>query len=242
MFKLAFFTEGQSEQIFIRHMLLTIIGYDRTNIKCYRLQSRTQSFVPYAHSCPDPYVCCSIFNVGGDEGVLSAIREREKGLFEKGYHMIIGLRDMYSDKYRRHSSNRIDKSVNRQFINGAQTTIREMSRPDSIKLYFAIMEWEAWILGMYSLFPKINILLTTEYIHENLNIDLKSIDPQAAYFKPSLYLKEILALVGLSYSKSLSDIEGICSKMGETDFEIAIQGNRCGAFRIFYDQIRLLEN
>jgi hypothetical protein len=69
-----------------------------------------------------------------------------------------------------------------------------MSNPIQIHFYFAIMEFEAWLLAMYENFEKINSLLTIEFIKNNLGYDLSMIDPQIEFFKPSNEIRKILKI------------------------------------------------
>ena len=98
--------------------------------------------------------------------------------------MIIGLRDMYSEAYEKLSRGVINDDISNQFIQNHNSTIQKMTYQDRIKLYFAIMEIEAWFLAMYDIFQRIDSVLTIEYIEEKLGFDLRRIDPQGEFFKP----------------------------------------------------------
>ena len=155
MKKVAIFTEGQSEQIFVRRFLEEKIGWERISFKCLRLHANALHDVPFRYCSPNADVYFLLVNVGNDEKVLSAIKEREKDLFRKGYEKIIALRDMYSERYCRRSSRLISNSVTEMFLNCWRTIIQTMSEPSKISIHVAIMELEAWFLGMYSIFERI---------------------------------------------------------------------------------------
>ena len=89
MRKIAIFTEGQSELIFVRNYLLRIIDNSKISFECLRLHSETMEQVPHKFSSPNPDYFFLIINVAGDEKVLSAIKERENGLFNKGFCEIL---------------------------------------------------------------------------------------------------------------------------------------------------------
>ncbi len=238
MIKIAVFTEGQTELIFVRKILLEVIDKSKLSFECIKLHGGKEFLVPYPYTSRDPNLHFMIVNVGNDGKVLDAIKEREKRLFAIGYQRIIGLRDMFSENYRKRSSRVINDKVTKDFIKSAQETINDMSRPDRIRLYFAIMEIEAWFLSMYNLFSKINGTLSINYIENKLKINLKTIDPQKKFYKPSNMIVKILRLMGRKYDKSEDDSEMICSKMAITDFDNAIEKGRCSTFKDFYGEIK----
>ncbi len=179
-----------------------------------------------------------IINVGGDERVISSIRDREKRLIgEGGYEKIIGLRDMYSGAYEKLSPGAINDDISNQFIQSHNAIIQTMTYRDRIKLYFAIMEIEAWFLAMYNIFQRIDSVLTVEYIEEKLGFDLRRIDPQEEFFKPSNQVRGVFLLSRRHYKKKESDTENICSKMVPADFDNARENNRCECFNAFYQEI-----
>lgn len=238
MKKVAVFTEGLTELIFVRECLLRLIDSSKLSFECFELQADRILPTRYKYSCPNPQVYFMIINVRGDEKVLSAIADREKGLVEKGcYERIIGLRDMYSGTYDRLAHGVINENISKQFIANCNATIQNMTYGNRIKLYFAIMEIEAWFLAMYNLFQKIHCLLTVNYIRQNLNIDLKGTDPQNEFFKPSKQVEDIFELCGRRYRKKESDIESITSKMELADFDNARENDRCKCFDSFYQEV-----
>jgi len=234
MKKIAIFTEGQTEQIFLRYFLAIVFGWDKISWECWRLYRKEAVHVPWNYESKHPEVYFLIINACGDGEVLSAIKEREKGLIKAGFEQIIGLRDMYSDKYVIRTSSTIDNAVTEEFINGAKETIRMMSKPDKIKIYFAIMEIEAWFLGMYNLFERLDSSLQIAFIKERLGFDLSIINPQNKFLKPFDIVKNVLQLVGRQYNKSESDVEGICKIMDKDDFDNAFENGRCNSFKIFF--------
>ncbi len=238
MIKIAIFAEGQTELFFIRNLLFKVIDNSKLKLDCFKLRGGRMMPVSFPFSSPTPHVDFLIINVGNDEKVLSAIKEREEKLFSVGYQRIIGLRDMYSKVYDSRSHGVINDKVTKDVIESAQEIIDDMSNPDSIRLYFAIMEMEAWFLSMYNLFSKINGTLSINYIENKLKINLKTIDPQKEFYKPSNMIFKILRLIGRKYDKSEDDSEMICSKMAITDFDNAIEKGRCSTFKDFYGEIK----
>jgi len=236
--KVAIFTEGQTELVFVREILFRLIDPSKLSLECYELLAKQTSPVPFTYSSPNPEVHFLIINVHGDEGVLSSIRGREKELIERsGYEKIIGLRDMYSKVYKKLSPGMINDDISNQLIESHNSTIQNMNYPNRIKLHFAIMEIEAWFLAMYNIFQKIDSRLTTDNIQEKLGIDLKNIDPQTEFFRPCKQVNDIFVLCERQYSKKRGDCELICTRMELVDFDNARENGRCKNFDDFYQEV-----
>ena len=237
MSKVAIFVEGQSEQIFIRHLLLRTMDCSKVSFICLRLYAGKT--IPARFDYPNPHAEMSflIVNVGQDEKVLSEIKEREEDLIKQGFDRIIGLRDMYSEKYLKRSPSGIDNSVTTAFIDGWNSTIQRMSKPSKIKIHIAIMELEAWFLGIYDIFKRINSILSVEYIENELGFNLADIDPQTEFFKPTEEVNRIFQLVGLQYKKKEHDVESICSNINNDDLYNSFKNGRCSRFKDFYEEL-----
>jgi hypothetical protein len=195
-------------------------------------------YFPYKYSNENAEIYYLIVDVGNDKKVLSEIKDREKGLLTKGYEKIIGLRDMYSQKYDKRSNGVINENITNAFIDNANTEIENMSEPSKIKILFAIMELEAWFLGIHIIFERMNPVLNVGYIEKELGFNLNNIDPQTEFFKPSNTVHNILRLVNIKYKKSKHDIESICSKINESDFRNLSENGKCNSFRNLYLEIQ----
>jgi len=240
MKKVAIFTEGQSELIFVRNFLFRIIDNARLSFECLKLHRGREVPERYRYGGPSPDFFFLIINVEGDSKVISAIKERAAGLLGKGYVEIIGMRDMYCDEYDRRSGGAINEDVSRQFIDEHERTIQSMSNPDTITVFFSIMELEAWFLAMYNVFKKINPTLTVDYIERQLTYNLRNIDPQRKFYRPTNEIKKIWQLCGLNYRKSDDDAEKITRRMEISDFENAFENGRCESFKRFYQKMGLI--
>ena len=238
MKKIAIFTEGQTEAIFVRELLLRIVNASKMRLQCVELLAHTLSGAYYEHRCPDPEIYFLIIDVHGDEGVVSSIKDREVTILEtQGFEQIIGLRDMYCDIYNKLSPGTINQLVSDAIKNGCRSTIDQLNNADRIKLFFAVMEIEAWFLAMYNLFEKIDSLLTKEYINANIGYNLEIIDPQTEFFKPTDKVKDIMNLCGQRYRKTKSEIERIAHRMSIDDLDDARENGRCDCFDGFYNEI-----
>ncbi len=237
MRKVVIFTEGQSEQIFIRHLLLQTMDCSKVSFRCLRLYAGREIPAKFDYLNPNAEINFLIVNVGQDEKVLSIIKEREANLIRKGFERIIGLRDMYSEEYSKRSPSEINNSITRLFIDGWNSTIQKMSNPSKIRMHIAIMELEAWFLGIYDIFKRINSILSVEYIENELGFNLADIDPQTEFFKPAEEVNRIFQLVGLQYKKKEHDVESICSKINTDDLCNAFKNGRCSRFKDFYEEL-----
>lgn len=237
MRKVVIFTEGQSEQIFIRHLLLQTMDCSKVSFRCLRLYAGREIPAKFDYLNPNAEINFLIVNVGQDEKVLSIIKEREANLIRKGFERIIGLRDMYSEEYSKRSPSEINNSITRLFIDGWNSTIQKMSNPSKIRMHIAIMELEAWFLGIYDIFKRINSILSVEYIENELGFNLADIDPQTEFFKPAEEVNRIFQLVGLQYKKKEHDLESICSKINTDDLCNAFKNGRCSRFKDFYEDL-----
>lgn len=237
MIKIAVFTEGQGELIFIRHLLGLLFHYDQLSFRCLKLHDDKEISVPYKYTGAKAKLHFQIINVENDERVLSAIKEREQNLFKNGFQKIIGLRDLYSETYDRAAHGHIDPVINVKIKNMVQTEILQTSQPAQIKIFFAIMEFEAWLLGMYHLFAKMNLILTWEYIENQLNFDLKHIDPQKKFYRPGKPLQQIFNLIQSEYDKSTETLEKICSFIELNDLNDMVENDRCAEFKEFFEEL-----
>ena len=194
--------------------------------------------VEYSFQAPEPQVYFQIINVGGDTKVLSFICQRENGFYKAGFEKIIAIRDMYSDEYKKFSTT-IDDEISRNFINGHDQEIQKLTRPERIKLFFAIMELEAWFLSFYNVFTRIDPILTTQYIEEQQGYNLENIDPQIEFFTPSKEVDNIYQLQRkrTRYTKKKKHVERFTSNMSDFDFELTRSKSKCATFVQFHTEI-----
>ena len=85
MIKVALFTEGQGEQIFVRNFLLNNIDNSRLSFICLKLYREDLQKVPFDYTGSSPEYHFLILNVAGYGKELSAIKEREINMYEKGF-------------------------------------------------------------------------------------------------------------------------------------------------------------
>ncbi len=238
MIKTAIFVEGQTELIFVREYLLRYFDFQDIALGCYSLFSDFE-FIPveYEFKPPESGHYFEIINVGMDGNVLTRLLRREKFLWKAGFQHVIGLRDMYSKNYR-DVSKVIDPAINLQFITENRRQINELAiNPERISFHFAIMETEAWILGLVQQFAQLDHRLTRVFIQSKLGYDLENIDPESSFFHPANELEKIYALVGQTYDKSKGDVNSIMSRVQKEHLAEPYLSSKCGSFTEFTNSL-----
>lgn len=218
MRKVALFVEGQTECIFVRELLLRWFEYnaDRIGVVCYSLHGNELNRLSNSFGSRDSENFYEIVNVGNDERVLGYLIDHSRLMCEKGFTLIMGLRDMYCEKYRKACKDRsIHEDMNHHFIRAANDVISSSSYSEHISMHFAIMEVEAWMLAL--LYPE------------------DTTNPEVSYFCPADELTVRFVGEGRSYKKSESDVESICSRFTKNDYESLINSGKCQSFASFVE-------
>ncbi|MGB0838546.1 MAG: hypothetical protein ACPGXL_00325 [Chitinophagales bacterium] len=235
MKKIAVFVEGWGELIFTRELLLKCFEWQDICVECYSLfNDKNLNPVQYSFPNQNASVYYQIINIGTDTKVLSSILKRESYLFStnQNFDKIIGLRDMFSKDYKTIvQSNKIDPKINQKFIDGSiRSILANAKNPKKISFHFAIMELEAWFLGMKGFFTKLHPDLTNAKIKAALNVDLEEIDPETAIFHPAPLIKKILQLVGKDYTKKQIEVNAFMGKIIKADFKALFESEKCATF------------
>lgn len=125
--KLAVFVEGQTELIFVREFLKQWYSYDSNAVgfDCYNLLANEFCDTAYKYGSEDSENYFFLVNVGNDRSVLSSIIGRMMFLQNKGFQLVIGLRDMYSTQYIKDAGKReIVEVVNQQHIESVREVLK----------------------------------------------------------------------------------------------------------------------
>lgn len=238
--KTAIFLEGHTELILVREFLLRLFEYQDISLECFTLFT-DQNFVPTEYAFPnsEAQYYFQLINVGNDQSVISRLLKREQFLLNSGFTKILGLRDMYSKAYREEAKNhQINSTISQKFIDGHHAQInRQAKNPQHIHFHFAIMEVEAWILGIRTLFSKIDLSLTDDFIQKELSFKLSEIDPEEVFFHPSKVLDDIFRLIGKRYDKKKGDVSAIANLITKEDYEALHTNNHCDTFSAFFNSI-----
>lgn len=239
--KIAVYVEGQTELIFVRELLLKWHDYNSSLIgfRCYNLRNADAPGHPtdYSFGNFQSTNFYEIVNVGTDTSVLSMAIKNAPRYKNVGYDRIVALRDMFSDKYHAESyklsgSRIIHPELNDLFINGAEKSIAEKGCDRFVRINFAIMEVEAWLLGMAWYLEKEDHILTQEFLLNTHNIDIDN-DPETNSYHPADELKKIYRSIGKDYDKHNGDVCSIMSKLDKADFEMLFTLPKCDSFNRF---------
>ena len=107
---------------------------------------------------------------------------------------------------------------------------------DLVHFHFAIMEVEAWLLGMHEFLLSLNDKFTLQYVKEQLDIDLSQ-DPEKTLFHPAKELGTIFSDAGKTYDKHETDICSIMSKLNRENYISLINSGKCSTFKGFVESL-----
>lgn len=237
--KIAIFVEGQTEYIFVRDFLCAWYEYDvqKLGLECYQFNGNNKNTIPYPFGSKDSENFYLIYNVGNDRSVVSKMLKEVPRLQNCGYNQIVGLNDMYGDDYHASVKNRqIDINIIQKFKNERNRVIQMKKLDHLVKSYFAIMEVEAWFLGMYEYLQTIDPRLTPELIKAKLGTDVTD-DPEVTVYHPAKLLNDIYNLVGKNYDKHEREICAITSVLSKTSYTELRKSGKCQSFKDFTDNI-----
>ncbi len=207
MRRIAFFVEGQTEQIFVNRLIKEILGTRQINIiqKQFRggVNIPKVEIVKNSSFSRNPRYEVLIFDCGSDNRVKSEILDNMENLRKNGYEMIVGLRDLYPIPI--DDLEKLERGL--KFL---PNKLRSEAR--HFDVIVAIHEIEAWFLAETSHLRKLDRRLTGKFIKEKLGFDPYTIDPQSRVH-PAKDLDNIYRLVGKSYTKRYHATTRIVNKL-----------------------------
>ena len=239
MRRVAVFTEGQTEQVLVRHIVERVVDNSDLGFDCLRISGKRNERVRSKYGDTNRKIYILLINVGNDESVITAVRDRKQDLTKKGYE-IIALRDIYSKKYlsyvkkgSRQPRHSVNQSIVNKMIHSMDEQFSKSTSGSQASLHFAVMEVEAWYLGMYKLLEEINPDLTIDSVKGKFGLNLRNLDPQSEFVHPSVVLDRILQLVGRKYKKSLNDAEKFAARVTLDHLQTATERGRCSHLKEF---------
>ena len=209
---LAFFVEGQTEQIFIKWLLIKIANQKNKNVslkikkfkgggrKMPEIEESINEQLQFFIEPQNPFFEVLIYNCGQDVAVKSRILENINTLFEIGCTEIIGIQDLIPN-YSLSELNQVKRGL--KFIS-----------PDNLPLQIPfeiiimVHETEAWFLAEVKHLNKFDSRLTNLYINTELGFDPFQ-DDMRLRVKPAKDLNDIYQLVGRGYSKKERQVNKI---------------------------------
>lgn len=238
--KVAVFVEGQTEQIFVSNFLLKWYNYDDSilGFECIASQKTTLfrgDYTTYGSSTSKNFFL--VRNVGNDESVISRMAEEASKMTEKGYRLIIGLRDMYSQDYSnkvRTSPKQIDQQLNMRYIENTRKVLANHPQAHLLRIHHAIMEVEAWLLGMPSCLLGLNSAMTIDYIRSQGYSFVDDQDPETTIFHPAAEIAKLGRSLNIKpYDKHDYEIINMCKHLERSDYESLMKSGKCQSFNQF---------
>ena len=206
MKKIAFFVEGQTEQLFINKLLIEIAGQKNIAIelKTFGGENNPPTSKLYPKTLAKPQNTTKhfalIYDCRGDESLKSRILEEYEDLTQDGYQQIIGIRDLFplTDLLKLE-----DRLANGLIKNGNRV---ELALPQNCHIIVVVNEIEAFFLAECTHFENIDSKLTHTLITTKMNFN-PCIDDMTLLVQPSLNLKHIYQLVKKTYRKDKKIVE-----------------------------------
>lgn len=208
MKRIAFFVEGQTEQIFITRLLTEVLGASGLNIVSKHVVGGTnvprREIIKKASISKQPRYMALIYDCGSDNRVKSVILENLQTLKDRGYEAVVGLRDLYPLPIE--ELPQLQKGLNylpKRFKN--HSTI-------PYKIVIAVREVEAWFLAETKHYSKLSPKLTSSFIKKNLNFSPFEVDITTRRH-PAQDLNNIYRLAGKSYTKKRWQVEKLMKQL-----------------------------
>lgn len=236
--KYAVYVEGLAEMRFVADVLQKYSSYnpDLCGFICINLRADTFEAVGFPRqgdmNSRDYY---QIVNVNNDNLVVSKLRKDISRLVKQDFNVIIGLRDVYGDIYKGLTNNQrvIDRALIDKMHAAQQASINDQS--GAIRLHFAIMEYETWMLALIENFivgkgKDVAALCTA------LRIDL-SLDPEASVYHPFPVVKAIYQACGEDYQKHGKESFSFLNTLTVNDYERLRNSGRCASFAKLLDSL-----
>ena len=238
--KVAIYVEGITEAGFVYRLIGEKYHWDwtRFRLECLHLdpENAANDLLDYGDENGEDYFL--IFDSCSDGAVSSDILNRFENHRQNGFDRVVGLRDIYSDRYFDLYGRNTDRQNIESFITDMQNTIQEYDNSGFIQLRFAIMETEAWLLAMNDVFSRIDPQINAQWLLEKISFDVAD-DPETSIVHPYSKLEEIYTSIARTYSKHWREIKEIIFKLTWDDFDKLYHSGKCNSFREFYDTIFL---
>ena len=236
--KVAIYVEGITEAGFVYQLIGEKYKWNWTDfrLECLHLdpEKAVDDLRDYGDKNSENYYL--IYDSCSDGSVSSDMLQRFEGHRQNGYDKVVGLRDVFSDRYFDiYGRNTIKQNVDR-FIKDMQDALLEYDNSGFVNLRFAIMETEAWLLAMSDVFSKIDKRIDAQWLLDKVAINIAD-DPENAYVHPFGNLEDIYKTVSRTYSKHWQEIKEIVFKLKWNDFDKLYQSGKCNSFRVFFDTI-----
>lgn len=189
MKKIAFFVEGQTEQIFLLELIKNIAGKSGITFEI-KEQIRKSLNTIEVISAENAEYYILIINCNTDNQVKSQINEQIESLATNNYEHIIGLKDAYPD------FNIHELALARKYINKGLKSDERLKTT----MHFSLMEIESWFIEEKKHFAKIDPRITAEAIKKLTGFDIETQNAEDLPC-PADTLNQIYSIAGMAYRK-----------------------------------------
>jgi len=210
MKKIAFFVEGQTEQLFMNKLLIEIAGQKNISVELEQFQGYgkkpTKIIYPITTSSSvSPQHYALIHDCRSDSSVKSRIIENYRTLFLQGHTQIIGLLDFYPQNLCPETN--LTQFEN-ELINGTVKRNRQRTPPlpGNTAIVVAVNEIESWFLSECNHFTCVDPILTNSFIVSRVGFD-PCIDDMTLRSHPAQDLHDIYQLANKAYNKKKKNVE-----------------------------------
>ena len=206
MKKIAFFVEGQTEQLFINKLLIEIAGQKNIAIelKTFGGKNNPPTSKLYPKTLANPQNTTKhfalIYDCRGDESLKSRILEEHENLIQDGYQEIIGIRDLFPLTDLLKLENRLANGL----VKNGKTV--ELALPQNCHIIVVVNEIEVFFLAECTHFKNIDDRLTHTLITTKMNFN-PCVDDMTLLVQLSVTLKDIYQLANKTYRKDKKIVE-----------------------------------
>ncbi|MDR1315495.1 MAG: DUF4276 family protein [Spirochaetales bacterium] len=216
MKKIAFFVEGQTEQIFISELLNQLFNEHKKVIKIHRMRKlyHNISIEDFITDESKEYFVV-IYDCGTDDKVKSDILDNYQKLQKSGCHYIIGLQDFFNPKRKKEG---ITVRQLKKWLNfGLEQII-------PIEIFLAVQEIEAWIIAEEKHYETILPDFQLDNINTIAGIDIQTGNSEEIPH-PALVLDKIYKAGGRTsgYPKNEYVVKDIVSKLDFTNLYLNVR-------------------
>lgn len=238
--KVAIYVEGITEAGFV-YRLIKEKYQDRWTdfrLECSNLDPKSAADDLWDYGDENSKDYFLIYDSCSDGSVSSDMLDHFENHKKNGFDKVVGLRDVYSERYTELFEQSMLEEDIRAFIEDMSAVIRAQDPNGYMQLRFAIMETEAWLLAMCDVFGRIDSKLDAVWLLDKVGISVSN-NPETSFFHPFKKLKEIYTSISRSYDKHWPEIKEIIFKLTWNDFDNLYRSEKCNSFKEFYDAIFL---
>jgi hypothetical protein len=216
MKKIAFFVEGQTEQIFVLELLNQLFSEHKKVIETRQMRKlhHNISIESFITDEPKEYFIV-IYDCGTDSKVKSDILDNYQNLQKAGFGYIIGLQDFFNPRRQKTGMTvqQLKKGLN-----------RGLDQEIFTEIFLAVQEIEAWFIAEDEHYKSILSDVSFDIINSIAGINVKTEDTEKISH-PSVVLNEIYKKCGRTsgYSKHKYAVRDIITRLDFTNLYINVR-------------------